>query len=186
MEDTKSNPSEAPPESVQDSAREHAQRGSMEELEALTTQLNDAEHAVAEMRETMLRERADVENQRRRLQRDLEQARRFANERLLGDMLPVCDSLEQGLAARTGDAEALREGMQLTLKSLLKVVQDNGLQPIDPLHQPFDPEMHQAMNMVATDEHAPGIVIAVMQKGYVLNERLLRPALVTVSKAVDE
>lgn len=186
MEDTQPNPSEAQPESAQNPATEHEQRGSMEELEALNAQLNEAEQAAAEMRETMLRERADVENQRRRLQRDLEQARRFANERLLGDLLPVCDSLEQGLSARTGDAEALREGMQLTLKSLLKVAQGNGLQPIDPLHRPFDPELHQAMNMVATDEHAPGIVIAVMQKGYLLNERLLRPALVTVSKAPGE
>lgn len=187
MEDTKPNsPDEPSPEARQDGANRSEEQREMDELETLSQQLAEAERTTAELRETLLRERADLENQRRRLQRDLDQARRFANERLLSDLLPVCDSLEQGLAAQTGDAEALREGMQLTLKSLMKVAQGNGLQPVDPLHEPFDPERHQAMNMVPTSEHAPNTVVAVMQKGYVLNDRLLRPALVSVAKAADE
>jgi molecular chaperone GrpE len=155
----------------------------MADIETLSAQLGDAEKTIAELKDAMLRERADLENQRRRMQRELEQARRFANERLLADLLPVCDGLEQGLAITTDDAGALREGMRLTLRALLKVAGDSGLRAVDPLGQPFDPELHQAMSVVPSDEHAPDTVVAVMQKGYVLNDRLLRPALVTVAKA---
>jgi molecular chaperone GrpE len=135
------------------------------------------------MRDVLLRERAEIENQRKRLQRDVEQARRFANERLLGDLLPVYDNLERGLMAEKADSAALREGMDLTLKALLKVGETNGLKQIDPLDQPFNPEVHQAMTMVESPGKPPNTVIAVMQKGYVLNDRLLRPALVAISKA---
>ena len=83
------------------------------------------------------------------------------------------------------DVAALREGMDLTLKALLKVAEVNGLKPIDPLGQPFDPERHQAMTMVAAPGKAPNTVVAVMQKGYALNDRLLRPALVAIAKAPD-
>lgn len=180
MEDTKPNAPHDTPGQEQDGRGDDHE--SMAELERITAQLAEAERNVAELRETLLRERADIENQRRRLQRELEQARRFANERLLSDLLPVCDSLEQGLAVESNDIAPLREGMQLTLRSLLKVAESNGLKPIDPLHQPFDPEQHQAMNMVESDQHPPDTVVAVMQKGYTLNDRLLRPALVAVAK----
>ena len=188
MEDTKPNASQEASDPDTRSAGgkpspEATNETSMDEAKALAGQLAEAEQKLAEMRDSMLRERADIENQRRRLQRELEQARRFANERLLSDLLPVCDSLEQGLAVQSEDVASLREGMQLTLKSLLKVALDNGLKPVNPLHQPFDPELHQAMNMVETDQHAPDTVVAVMQKGYLLNDRLLRPALVAVAKA---
>ncbi|UXI66421.1 nucleotide exchange factor GrpE [Tahibacter amnicola] len=152
------------------------------DIEALSQQLAQAESAVADMRDVLLRERAELENQRRRLQRDLEQARRFANERLLSDLLPVCDSLERGLAIETADSAALREGMDLTLKTLNKVVEANGLKAVDPVGQPFNPELHQAMSMIDSPDHASGTVVSTMQKGYVLNERLLRPALVAVAK----
>jgi molecular chaperone GrpE len=135
------------------------------------------------MREVLLRERAEIENQRKRLQRDVEQARKFANERLLGDLLPVFDGLEHGLLADTSDTAALREGMDLTLKALTKVGEGNGLKAVDPIGQPFNPELHQAMTMVDAPGKAANTVVAVMQKGYVLNERLLRPALVAISKA---
>lgn len=155
------------------------------DTDALVQKLGEYEAKLAEMRETVLRERAEIENQRRRLQRDLEQARRFANEKLLSDLLPVCDSLERGLAAQGADAAALREGMELTLKALAKVVEGNGLKAVDPLGQAFDPELHQAMSMVDGNGQAPGTVVAVLQKGYVLNDRLLRPALVAVAKAPE-
>jgi len=145
--------------------------------------VNEYETKLGEMRELLLRERAEIENQRKRLQRDLDQARKFANERVLGDLLPVCDSLERGLAVQTADAGSLREGMELTLKALLKVAEGNGLKPIDPVGQPFNPEQHQAVSMVEAPGTKPDTVVAVIQKGYVLNDRLLRPALVTVSKA---
>jgi len=153
------------------------------DVDQLSQKLTEYENKLGEMRDVLLRERAEIENQRKRLQRDLEQARKFANERLLGDLLPVCDSLERGLAVDTADVAALREGMDLTLKALLKVAEANGLKPIDPLGQPFDPERHQAMTMVAAPDKAPNTVVAVMQKGYALNDRLLRPALVAIAKA---
>ena len=153
------------------------------DAEQLGQKLAEYENKIGEMREVLLRERAEIENQRKRLQRDVEQARRFANERLLGDLLPVFDSLERGLATDSADAGALREGMELTLKALTKVGETYGLKTVDPLGQPFNPELHQAMTMVEAPDKAPNTVVMVMQKGYVLNERLLRPALVAISKA---
>ncbi len=153
------------------------------ETDQLSDKLAEYENKLGEMRDVLLRERAEIENQRKRLQRDLEQARKFANERLLGDLLPVCDGLERGLAIQTADVAGLREGMELTLKALLKVAEGNGLKAIDPVGQPFNPEQHQAVSMVEAPGAKPDTVVAVIQKGYVLNDRLLRPALVTVAKA---
>lgn len=181
MEDTRPDT----PEQMSAGAETAAGATSAAEIETLSTQLGDAEKTIADLKDAMLRERADIENQRRRLQRELEQARRFANEGLLRELLAVCDSLEHGLAVDTDNAAALREGMQLTLKSLNKVVSEHGLKIVDPVGQPFDPELHQAMSMVPTGEQAPDTVVSVMQKGYVLNDRLLRPALVMVAKAPE-
>jgi len=153
------------------------------DINQLSDRLAEYENKLGEMRDVLLRERAEIENQRKRLQRDLEQARKFANERLLGDLLPVCDSLERGMSVENADINALREGMDLTMKALIKVAESNGLKQIDPLGQPFNPELHQAMTMVDAPGKAPNTVVAVMQKGYVLNDRLLRPALVAISKA---
>ena len=155
----------------------------MADVDVLTRQLDEYETRLAEMREVMLRERAELENQRKRLQRDLDQARRFANEKLLADLLPVIDNLERGLAVEGADYAGLRGGVELTLRELVRVADGNGLKVVDPIGQPFDPERHQAVSMVASGEHQPGSVVAVMQKGYVLNDRLLRPAMVAVSKA---
>lgn len=155
----------------------------MADVDTLARQLDEYESRLAEMREVMLRERAELENQRKRLQRDLEQARRFANEKLLADLLPVIDNLERGLALEGSDYAGLRGGVELTLRELARVADSSGLKTVDPVGQPFDPERHQAMSMVPSDELPPGSVVAVMQKGYVLNDRLLRPALVAVSKA---
>lgn len=145
------------------------------EIESLRAELT-------RLREDSLRERAELDNQRKRVARDIEMARKFANERLLGDLLPVIDSLEAGLAAAGGDASPLREGMELTLRQLLKVAGDNGLVAVDPVGQPFNPEHHQAMSLVPAPGVAPNHVVQVYQKGWLLNERLLRPALVVVSQ----
>lgn len=152
------------------------------ELEGLQARIAELEASNNELRDTVLRERAELENQRRRLHRDLEQARRFANEKLLNELLPVYDSLERGLAIESGDVAAVREGISLTLKSLLKVAEGNGLVQIDPVGQPLDPERHHAVSMVEAPGKAPGTVVTVLQKGYVLNDRLLRPALVAVAR----
>lgn len=166
-------------EPLQDTASSPGAPGAPES--APTAEVEALRAEVAQLRETQLRERADLENQRRRMARDLEMARKFANERLLGDLLPVIDSLEAGLAVQADTAQHLREGMELTLKQLLKVAADYGLTPVDPGGQPFNPEHHQAMSMVGSTDHPPNHVVQVFQKGWLLNERLLRPALVTVS-----
>jgi molecular chaperone GrpE len=150
---------------------------------ALQAQLDAANGELSKLREDMLRERADLENQRRRVARDVDMARKFANERLLGDLLPVIDSLEAGLSQAAADAGALREGMELTLRQLLKVAGDNGLVAVDPKGQPFNPEHHQAMSMVPGGDTPENHVVQVYQKGWLLNERLLRPALVVVAQA---
>ncbi|HEY0505345.1 MAG TPA: nucleotide exchange factor GrpE [Lysobacter sp.] len=149
---------------------------------ALASQLEAVQAELTQLREDSLRERAELENQRKRMTREIDMARKFANERLLGELLPVIDSLEAGLAVQADTAAHLREGMELTLKQLLKVASDNGLMMVDPVGQPFDPDRHQAMSMVEPAGHAPGDVVQVYQKGWVLNDRLLRPALVVVAR----
>jgi molecular chaperone GrpE len=148
---------------------------------ALQSQLDTANAELSKLRDDVLRERADLENQRRRVARDVDTARKFANERLLGELLPVIDSLEAGLAQAAADAGALREGMELTLRQLLKVAGDNGLVAVDPAGQPFNPEHHQAMSMVPAGDTPDNHVVQVYQKGWLLNDRLLRPALVVVA-----
>jgi molecular chaperone GrpE len=137
---------------------------------------------VEQLRAESLRERADLDNQRKRLARELENARRFANERLLSELLPLFDSMEAGLAA-AAQADPLREGLELTLRQLHRIAEGNGLTEVAPAPgDNFDPERHQAMSMVAADGLPPGSVAQLIQKGYVLNERLLRPALVVVAQ----
>jgi molecular chaperone GrpE len=152
------------------------------ELDALNAKVAELEASNKDLRETVLREKAELENQRRRLHRDLEQARRFANEKLLNDLLPIYDSLERGLSVEGGDVNAVREGLSLTLKELLRIANNNGLVQVDPVDQPLDPERHHAVSMVEAPGKTPGTVVTVLQKGYVLNDRLLRPALVAVAK----
>lgn len=163
-------------------AEDHAADAANLELEALQARVAELEASNAELRETVLREHAELDNQRRRLHRDLEQARRFANEKLLGELLPVYDGLESGLAVEAADVASMREGLGLTLKALLKVAENHGMSQIDPLGQPLDPERHHAVSMVDAAGQAPGTVVNVLQKGYVLNDRLLRPALVAVAR----
>jgi molecular chaperone GrpE len=152
------------------------------EMDRLHVRIAELEAGNAELRETVLREKAELENQRRRLHRDLEQARRFANEKLLNELLPVYDGLEGGLAVEGGDLASMREGINLTLKALLKVAENHGMAQVNPLGQQLDPERHHAVSMIEAPGQAPGTVVSVLQKGYVLNDRLLRPALVAVAK----
>lgn len=181
------NPKEAPGSPAPNGERQPGERHAgqidpPDELETLSRQLAEAETSLAGMRDTLLRERADLENQRKRMQRDFEQSLKFANEKLLRDLLPVYDGLESGLAVQTADVASMREGLGLTLKSLLKIAESNGLEQIDPVGQPLDPELHHAVSMVEAPGQTPGTIVGVMQKGYVLNGRLLRPALVSVAK----
>ena len=157
--------------------------GPVNEMEALLGEVERLRATVVSLRDETLRERAELENQRKRLARDVDMARKFANERLLSDLLPVFDSLDAGLGAASGDdAAALRAGLDLTLKQLLKVAADNGLTVVDPVGEAFNPDLHQAISQADAAGVAPGSVVQVFQKGYLLNDRLLRPALVVVAR----
>src|SRR5687768_11102938 len=139
--------------------------GAAAEAEGLDadSRIADLENQLGAMRDEQLRERAELDNQRKRLVREVEQARRFANERLLGDLLPVIDSLEAGLQAAGSDPK-VREGLELTLRQLQRVAEANGLVAMDPVGQRFNAEHHQAMSMVDTQDQPPGHVVQVYQK----------------------
>lgn len=136
-------------------------------------------------RDAALRAQADAQNVKRRAEQDVEKARKFALERFAGELLPVVDNLERALESASADDEAIKpiaEGVELTLKSFLDVLGKQNIEVVDPNGEPFDPNLHQAMSMVENKEVEPNTVIAVMQKGYTLNGRLVRPAMVMVSK----
>lgn len=134
-----------------------------------------------------LRAAAELDNVRKRAARDVEHARKFALERFSTELLAVRDSLEAGLnAADQADAAALQEGSEATLKLLAKVMGQFGVEELDPLGEPFDPNFHEAMTMQPSAEMEPGSVLMVVQKGYTLNGRLLRPARVVVAAAPPE
>ena len=151
----------------------------------LQLELEQLRIAMGNIRDEALRERAELDNQRKRLARDVDQARKFANERLLSELLPVLDSLEAGLQVSKDETGNLRDGMELTLRQLMKVASDNGMTPIYPLGEVFNPEWHQAISQLDSPDAEPNTVVQVFQKGYLLNERLLRPALVVVAKSAD-
>lgn len=146
--------------------------------------LSGAEKDLADHREAMLRMQAEMENLRKRLIKDLERSRMRALEGFMGDLLPVHDSLERGLETdeKTATVESMKEGKALIIKMLGKVMQDHGLKVIDPKGEPFNPELHQAMTVQPSDDCEPNTVLEVMQKGFQLHERLIRPAMVVVSK----
>lgn len=147
--------------------------------------LHQAEAKAQENWDKLLRVQAEMENIRRRAERDVENAHKYALEKFAAALLPVRDSLEMGTAAAQDDAAdiaKLREGTELTLKMLEDALTKFGISVVDPQDQPFNPEFHQAMSMVPAPGKAPNTVVAVMQKGYTLNERLLRPAMVVVAK----
>ncbi|WP_112288175.1 nucleotide exchange factor GrpE [Rahnella sp. AN3-3W3] len=150
------------------------------ELEAQLKELQQRE------RDSLLRAKAEVENIRRRTELDIEKAHKFALEKFSGELLPVIDNLERALdLADKSNSElaGLIEGVELTLKSLLDAVRKFGMEVVSDIHVPFNPELHQAMTMMESEELEPNHVMMVMQKGYTLNGRLLRPAMVAVSKA---
>jgi molecular chaperone GrpE len=153
-----------------------------EETNTADDRIQALEGELEQLRAQSLIDRADMENQRKRLERDVRNACRFANKQLLGDLLPVFDSLEAAL--NTAPAEdPLRDGVVLTLRELTRVCGNNGLVEIAPAPgDAFNPEQHNAMSAVETSDVAPGSVFQLFQKGYLLNEQLLRPALVSVAK----
>jgi len=160
-----------------------------EELSKLQEQLKTAEEKAGNHWDELLRAKAELENTRRRLQRDVENAHKYAVEKFVQDLLPVIDSLEMGInAANEVDADILKvkEGNELTLKMFNDCANKFGVEAIDPTGEEFNPEFHQAMAMQESNEQEPNTVLAVMQKGYLLNGRLIRPAMVIVAKAAEK
>ncbi|MDG1732169.1 MAG: nucleotide exchange factor GrpE [Thalassotalea sp.] len=148
--------------------------------------LAEAKATVANQKDSVIRAKAEVDNMRRRAAQDVDKAKKFALEKFAGEMLSVVDNLERGLATIDSEAEeqkATFEGMNLTLQGLLSGLEKFGVKAVDPQDKPFNPELHQAMSMQEVEGVEPNTVIAVMQKGYELNGRLVRPAMVMVSKA---
>lgn len=160
---------------------DHAAEAPAEDL-SLEDVIESLRAELEQVRAQSLIDRADLENQRRRLERDVQNACRFANKQILGDLLPVFDSLDAGLAA--ADPGPLRDGVELTLRELRRVAGNHGLFEIAPVaNDAFNPDLHQAMSVVEAPDVDPGAVAQLFQKGYRLNEQLLRPAMVAVAKA---
>lgn len=154
------------------------------ELLQMEQALIKAEEELVTHRDAMLRMQAEMDNLRKRLNRDLEKSRKFALERVMKDILQVRDSMELGLETDSGSAtaEQLREGQALTFKMLDKVLQDHDLEIINPVGEAFNPDFHQAMTVLPSEEFDDNSVMEVLQKGFKLHDRLIRPAMVVVSR----
>ena len=153
--------------------------------DSLEAQLEQAQAKASENWDQFIRAKAEMDNLRRRSVKDLENAHKFGIEKFVTELLPVLDSMVMGLAVEDASAESLREGMELTMNMLEKMMEKLGIEEIDPLNEKFDVAKHQAMTTQPSAEVEPNTVLAVMQKGYSLNERLIRPAMVIVSRAAE-
>jgi molecular chaperone GrpE len=159
--------------------------GEADDDESLESQLESAQRTIKEYWDQMMRLRAEIDNNRKRAERDIENAHKYATRGLLEDLLPIVDSMEMGLAAAAADnatLESIREGSGMTMNMLMQVLQKNGLQQVDPLGEKFNPEKHQAISMSEVQGAESNTVVEVMQKGFLLNDRIVRPAMVVVAK----
>lgn len=174
MSDTKSQP---------DNGLQESSPAGPESARSVDELLAEAQAKLDEQRDAWLRALADAENARKRAQADIAQARKYAAERIVEDLLPVMDSLEAALEAAGASPDAMRAGIELILRQLRSAFERSGVAEVNPANgQRFDPHRHQAMAAVEADQE-PNTVLAVMQKGYTLHDRVVRPALVTVAKA---
>lgn len=142
-----------------------------------------ADEEVARLRDALLRTRAEMDNLRKRSERDLERSRRYINESLMKDLVPVLDAMDQGLENAAPDDATLREGLSMIRSQMLQSLSRHGLEVIEPEGEPFDPDWHEAMSMQASTQHEPDSVMLVLQRGYTLHGRLIRPARVIVARA---
>ncbi|MDC1287017.1 nucleotide exchange factor GrpE [Gammaproteobacteria bacterium] len=153
--------------------------------DSLDQQLVKAQATIKEYWDQILRMRAEIENNRKRSERDVENAHKYALKSFVENLLPVIDSMEMGQTAATSEnatLESICEGSELTMNMFVQVLERSGLQQIDPLGEKFDPQRHQAISMVEIEDAESNSIIEVMQKGFLLNDRLIRPAMVVVAK----
>jgi molecular chaperone GrpE len=155
-----------------------------ESNQELDRQLEDAQQKATEYQDKMLRIQAEMDNLRKRTERDVSNAHKYAVEKFANELLQVKDSLELGLSAEDIDVAKLQEGTELTLKMLSNAFEKFSIKELNPVGETFDPNLHEAMTMQESTEHEPNTVLTVMQKGYTLHGRLIRPAMVIVAKAV--
>ncbi|MCF7982128.1 MAG: nucleotide exchange factor GrpE [Pseudomonadales bacterium] len=155
-------------------------------VEALRAKLEEAIQQAEHQKDLAMRSQAELHNVRRRAERDVEHAHKFGMEKIVQELLPVVDSLERALEASGDDndfVKAMKEGIELTLNMFLKALAKFQIEPVSPEGEPFDPALHQAVSMVEQNEVEPNTVVHVMQKGYTLHGRIVRPAMVVVAKA---
>ena len=158
------------------------------EIAMLYAELEDAKQTIANQKDSVVRAAADVDNIRRRAAQDVEKAHKFALEKFANELLPVIDNLERAIEFSDKENETLKpllEGFDMTVKSFNDAVAKFGVEIVNPQGEQFNPEFHQAMSIQPSNDVTPNTVLAVMQKGYTLNGRLLRPAMVMVSKAAE-
>jgi molecular chaperone GrpE len=190
MENTQENPTSQNPTPADETARQAAEAaaqqnaaaGAAPEAPASGEQalLAEAQAKIAELQESFLRAKAETENVRRRAQEDVAKAHKFAIESFAEHLLPVIDSLEAAVAHSSDDLQKVREGVELTLRQLTGALEKGRVVALNPVGEKFDPHRHQAISMVPADQE-PNTVVAVLQKGFVIADRVLRPALVTVA-----
>ncbi len=156
------------------------------DLEAALSKLSGAEQAAQQAKDDLLRVQAEMQNLRRRTEQDIEKAHKYGQEKFSIELMAVMDNLERSLEATSNSEDeavkAIHEGVNLTLKSFIDCFTKFNIEAVDPLGEPFDPQLHQAMSIQENGESEPNTVIAVMQKGYTLHGRVIRPAMVMVSK----
>ena len=158
------------------------------EEEIAVDPLSELEVQLEEMRDQVLRHQAEVQNVKRRAEQDVEKARKYALERFCNELLPVVDSLEMAILSEPPDqedSESILKGVKLTLKMFVDTLAKFNLEQMNPEGEPFDPKLHQAVSMVENNEVEPNTVLSVMQRGYILSGRLIRPAMVVVSKGSE-
>ncbi|MEQ5841016.1 nucleotide exchange factor GrpE [Paraburkholderia acidicola] len=185
---TGQNPASADPAKQDEAARQAADAALQQDAAAAQGSAGEAEAALAEaqakiveLQESFLRAKAETENVRRRAQEDVTKAHKFAIESFAEHLLPVVDSLEAALTHSSDDLVKVREGVELTLRQLTGALEKGRVVPLNPVGEKFDPHRHQAISMVPAEQE-PNTVVAVLQKGYVIADRVLRPALVTVAQ----
>ncbi|TMP71772.1 nucleotide exchange factor GrpE [Pseudoalteromonas sp. S1608] len=181
---------EADVEAAVEAAEQHAEQEQSPEAEIamLYAELETAKQTIADQKDCVVRAAADVDNMRRRAAQDVEKAHKFALEKFANELLPVIDNLERAIEFSDKENETLKpllEGIDMTVKSFNDAVAKFGVEIVNPQGEQFNPDFHQAMSIQPSNDVTPNTVLAVMQKGYTLNGRLLRPAMVMVSKAAD-
>jgi len=153
--------------------------------EPIEEQLEKAQATIKDYWEQMMRLRAEIDNNWKRAERDLENAHKYALKNFVENLLPIIDSMEMGQVAADADnatLDSIREGSELTMSMFIQVLQKNGLEAVDPMGEKFDPEKHQAISMIEVEGAESGSVVEVVQEGFLLNDRLIRPAMVVVAK----